>query len=111
MKPLVKDNDMTEVLKHVCSLTGLDYQEETNDYYERASYEYDNTRTTRIAIVNDGTPQLKIHFKLGGEDLVYKYDCSEWEVKELVAQIGAYQKQIKVYYEDIELDKIKEDFK
>lgn len=109
MKPIVKDNDLTEVLKHVCSLTGLDYQEETCDWYERAYYDY--TPTTRIAIVNDGTDQLKVNFKLGGEDLVYKYDCSDWEVNELVAQIGAYQKQIKAYFEDIELDKIKEDFK
>lgn len=109
MKPIVKDNDVTEVLKHVCSLTGLEYQAETNDWYERAYYDY--TPTTRIALVNDGTPQLKVNFKLGGEDLVYKYDCSDWEVKELLAQIGAYQKQIKAYFEDIELDKIKEDFK
>lgn len=109
MKPIVKDNDKSEVLKYVCSLTGLEFQEETNDYYERAYYDY--TPTTRIALVNDGTPQLKVHFTLGGEDLVYKYDCSEWEVKELLAQIGAYQKQIKAYFEDIELDKIKEDFK
>lgn len=109
MKPIVKDNDVTEVLKHVCSLTGLEYQAETNDWYERAYYDY--TPTTRIALVNDGTPQLKVNFKLGGEDLVYKYDCSDWEIKELLAQIGAYQKQIKVYFEDIELDKIKEDFK
>ena len=109
MKPLVKDNDITEVLKYVCSLTGLEYQEETDDYYERAYYYY--TPTTRIAIVNDGTHQLKVNFKLGNEDLVYKYDCSEWEVKELVAQIGAYQKQVKTFFEDIELNKIKEDFK
>lgn len=109
MKPIVKDNNITEVLKHVCSLTGLDYQEETNDWYERAYYDY--TPTTRIAIVNDGTDQLKVNFKLGGEDLVYKYDCSGWEVKELVDQIGAYQKQIKTFFENIELDKIKEDFK
>jgi len=110
MKPLVKDNDITEVLKYVCSLTGLYYQEETNDYYERAYYDY-TPATTRIAIVNDGTPQLKVNFKLGNEDLVYKYDCSEWSVNELVAQIGAYQKQVKAYFEDIELNKIKEDFK
>lgn len=109
MKPIVKDNNITEVLKYVCSLTGLDYQAETNDWYERAYYDY--TPTTRIAIVNDDTDQLKVNFKLGGEDLVYKYDCSEWEIKELVAQIGAYQKQIKAYFENIELDKIKEDFK
>lgn len=109
MKPIVKDNNITEVLKYVCSLTGLEYQAETNDWYERAYYDY--TPTTRIAIVNDDTDQLKVNFKLGGEDLVYKYDCSEWEIKELVAQIGAYQKQIKAYFEDIELNKIKEDFK
>lgn len=109
MKPLVKDNDITEVLKYVCSLTGLEYQEETDDYYERAYYDY--TPATRIAIVNDGTHQLKVNFKLGGEDLVYKYDCSDWEVKELVAQIGTYQKQVKAFFEDIELNKIKEDFK
>lgn len=109
MKPIVKDNDITEVLKHVCSLTGLEYQEETNDYYERAYYDY--TPSTRIALVNDGTPKLKINFKVGGEDLVYKFDCSDWQVKELVDQIGAYQKQIKTYFEDIELDKIKDDFK
>lgn len=109
MNSIVKYNDNTEVLKYVCSLTGLNYQEETNDYYERAYYDY--TQTTRIALVNDGTPQLKVNFKLGGVDLVYKYDCSEWEVNELVAQIGAYQKQIKAYFEDIELDKIKDDFK
>lgn len=109
MKPIVKDNDITEVLKYVCSLTGLEYQAETNDWYERAYYDY--TPTTRIAIVNDDTDQLKVNFKLGGEDLVYKYDCSEWEVKELVAQIGAYQKQVKTFFEDIELNKIKEDFK
>ena len=109
MKSIVKDNNITEVLKYVCSLTGLDYQAETNDWYERAYYDY--TPTTRIAIVNDDTDQLKVNFKLGGEDLVYKYDCSEWEIKELVAQIGAYQKQIKAYFENIELDKIKEDFK
>lgn len=109
MKPLVKDNNITEVLKYVCSLTGLEYQEETDDYYERAYYDY--SPTTRIAIVNDGTHQLKVNFKLGNEDLVYKYDCSEWEVKELVAQIGAYQKQVKTFFEDIELNKIKEDFK
>ena len=109
MNSIVKYNDNTEVLKYVCSLTGLNYQEETNDYYERAYYDY--TPTTRIAVVNDGTPSLKINFKLGGEDLVYKYDCSDWEIKELVAQIGAYQKQIKAYFEDIELNKIKEDFK
>lgn len=109
MNSIVKYNDNTEVLKYVCSLTGLNYQEETNDYYERAYYDY--TPTTRIAVVNDGTPKLKVNFKLGNEDLVYKYDCSDWEVNELVAQIGAYQKQIKAYFEDIELDKIKEDFK
>jgi hypothetical protein len=109
MKPLVKDNNITEVLKYVCSLTGLYYQEETSDWYERAYYDY--TPTTRIAIVNDGTHHLKVNFKLGGEDLVYKYDCSDWSVNELVDQIGAYQKQVKAFFEDIELDKIKDDFK
>lgn len=109
MKPIVKDNDITEVLKYVCSLTGLNYQEETNDYYERAYYDY--TPASRIALVNDCTPHLKIHFRLEGDDVISKYDCSDWKISELIEQIGVYQKQIKNFLEDMEMEKIKDDFK